>query len=699
MMKRTLALWPALVALWILQGVFVALYLQTERSYPFWDYAMYANMAMRWHSLPDWPARLQAFQASLSDNYNLLFALPSLLSFSLFGASRLVFILTNFLFFLIPQEIALGVVLAKVFCVEKKKGLFIAACLAFFVPLLWQPLLHGYPDASAAACLTFALALALNPQRKWKNAVGIGLLLGLAVAFRRPSVYTALALVATLGGFDLFRLKKEPAATRPGLWRSFCLYYPLLGVAALACVGGIEPDYFAKMLTMNFQSLYKAYDLGALHFLLFAQSRTGGLLLLLTLGGYWFLYHEPKTKQKAGFILSYTLVWLVLWALGPAQSSEHYLITVLPLFCFVGLLGLVQGLKKGKDKRKSLGLSLVLLCLAANSAFALWLAPSPPLPSDKPSLSFLTTAHPPWIRKDYDELVNLARYLMQTTRDNDHIVVLSSSYILNQDIFRTIYEDVLNRQTPMQRFLPVTEIDGVQKTSLDSFTGADVYVVPTPAQYHLGAEGQKVLSALYEQFPPSGAAFPLYVREQKTFQLDNGVTVAIWRRKEWTPVALHETLTKIRKIADDPTLEWVAEQRGLGFQGEVVRPGFTNIIFRLNAGQETGSAFLDKPLHPGAYRLGMTFSNQYICSNPTVTIRLRNEAGQTGYTDTATPMEGEGLLYIPFTIPEGYGDPFFLSVDVKVRPMGPCNVGMFETHLEEFQGENSSLGGLPNQLQ
>jgi len=694
MKKRLLALWAPLLALVLFQGAFVALFLLREHSFPFWDYAMYANMAKDWFAAPGWRGHAEMIQKSLGENYNLLFAIPSYLGFSLFGTSREVFIGSNFLFFFVTQQIALGLVLASVFGFEKRKALLWSFGLAFLVPLLWHPLLHGYPDHAAAACLTFALVFALKDSRRWYNALALGLLLGAAILLRRYFAYPALALLFTLGLTDLGRFARGKDLSRFTFFGVMVRFYGMASAAVLLALVVIEPNYFEKMLTTDYQTLYKSYDRGAWFFCLFALSRMGLVLLIPALAGYVALARaHTRAWAKAQIILGFTGLSCLIWAFGPAQSSEHYLLPMLPVFCFVGLTGLWVTLRAMLAGRAAQALYLLPVLLAANSAYALWFAPDAPLPSDPPKLSLLSTPHPPWVRKDYDEVIALARYVEQTTRDHDHIAVLASSFILNQDLFRTVYLDVLNRLVPLQRFLAVSEIDGVQPPPYDAFAGANVYIVPTPPQYHLGAEGQKVMASLYGLFPPPMPLFPLFEREARTFKLDRDVVVSIWHRRAWTPEALHAGLSHMRTITNDPSLEWVAEERGIGFRNDPVSPGVANLQFRFGSGQDQASLFYDKPLHPGSYRLGMYFTNQYVCSNPTVTIRLRNDAGETGYTDTKTPLDSEGLLYIPFMIPPGYGDPFFLSVDIKVKPYGPCSVGMWQTQVEEMQ-----LGGLPNTL-
>src|SRR5581483_4855923 len=93
------------------------------------------------------------------NNYNLIFALPSLISFSLFGVSRVVFIVTDFFAFFLLYEIAVAGLLRRAIGIGWGKALAISLVTASLIPPLWLPLLEGYPDNGAAACLLFAATI------------------------------------------------------------------------------------------------------------------------------------------------------------------------------------------------------------------------------------------------------------------------------------------------------------------------------------------------------------------------------------------------------------------------------------------------------------------------------------------------------------------------------------------------------------
>lgn len=78
MVLSSRSLWFVIAAI-LAQCVFVSVYVGAENTIHYWDYAMYANMVISWFGAGEhlWPA----FMASFSQNYNLLFAVPTLVSF------------------------------------------------------------------------------------------------------------------------------------------------------------------------------------------------------------------------------------------------------------------------------------------------------------------------------------------------------------------------------------------------------------------------------------------------------------------------------------------------------------------------------------------------------------------------------------------------------------------------------------------
>src|SRR6185312_4354727 len=84
---------PLILILAGIQALFVGAYVAHEHTIYFWDHAMYFSMARQAYEsfAQSFSTGWETFKNSLAGNYNLIFALPSLISFALFGPTRLVF--------------------------------------------------------------------------------------------------------------------------------------------------------------------------------------------------------------------------------------------------------------------------------------------------------------------------------------------------------------------------------------------------------------------------------------------------------------------------------------------------------------------------------------------------------------------------------------------------------------------------------
>lgn len=624
-MTRAPLLWLSSLILVVLLFVFVAFYLGQERAVHFWDYAMYANMALQAWSLTSFDVFWQAFKASFSQNYNLLFAVPSFLTFSLFGASRTVFILTNYAVFFVSYLAASACLIRVVFHTSLRHAFLASIGISCLIPFLWYPLLQGYPEHGAAASLVLGLSLLLSRPKNTQKAIAIGALFGLSVLFRRHYAYPVIALCFLDAVQTLFYFLKSKDPDFGGFFKKNFVYYGLMGTSLLLVLMAFEPSYVKEVLTTNYIALYKSYERPVSYFVVFAFGHVGLWLLAASLAGYVVAYKGRTAPNRSlAFVILSVIVWLVLWVSGPRQAGEHYLVSVLPVFCLVGLFGLYRFLEQRKNFVLAGATGLLLL---GNSAYALYFSPQFVFPSDPPALGFFSTPRPPWVRQDIEELQSLGRYVAQTTSAEDKIAVVGSSFVFNQDLVRAIYTDYLRDIPTALRFLSAPESDGQQEPPLDVYATATVFLVPSPPQYHLAPEGQKVVTALASRFPPEGEAAALFEKDDKAFVLERGVRVDVWRRtKPWPPRALQKNLADIRSFKGSP-LPWVRLYEGGRGGAGVLPDGEIAYVFNHVGKDQASALFYDAPLTKGATEVSGLIDFSETCADIAIGVKLQSGEG------------------------------------------------------------------------
>lgn len=629
----------------VLQPLLVMLYLGSETAIPFWDYAMYADRARDLFQSADLNEALQKLSESLAQNYNLVFALPALPFFALFGSSRFVFIVAQALIVLPLYQAAFAFVLKQLTRCSFKRALAQTLGLCALIPFLWFPLLEGYPDHGAAAFLLLALGLVVSREKKMASAFAVGLALALAILLRRHYAYAGLALLTAGLLCDGVRLRNvKPLG-----------YYLCAGLTVLAGLLAFEPVYLQTMLQTNFTALYSSYDRGAGYFSLFALGRVGVDLVLIAAAGWFFLLKETKEARGPYLLpLVFVGVWFLFWALGPAQAADHYLLSVLPVFILIGLSGLMVG-------RMSRKVRIGLFCfLALRSVFALGLGPQGPLPSAEPSLMPTYFARPPVRDPDEQQLIGLGQNLILTNISaSDRILIVGSSFLLNQDKMRVLLSEKLRSPETASKILPAPEIDGKDQTPVDVFGSATVYVVPRNAQYHLDPSGQKVVTALWSALIKMREESVFFERLQNKYQIGDQ-TVEIWRRKSWTPDKL---LRGAYLIGGDLQYmrPWMATRWGNGVQ-ITQNLQDSQILARAGSVENAVSAFLIVPLEAGRYVVSGTLSKEEGCGPAYLKARVDTMLGQTLTETTQSTTVARSAFEIPLSIPDK--ETGFLSLDL-----------------------------------
>ena len=98
--------------------VLCVVYVRTERTVHFWDFAGYHNLVWRTASAfrESVAAGIVFVHDSLGQSYNALFALPLAPLQALFGSSRLTYVLSVALVYHVPYAVVLGLIAARHDC-------------------------------------------------------------------------------------------------------------------------------------------------------------------------------------------------------------------------------------------------------------------------------------------------------------------------------------------------------------------------------------------------------------------------------------------------------------------------------------------------------------------------------------------------------------------------------------------------------
>ncbi|MEG4454795.1 hypothetical protein [Microcoleus sp. N9_A1] len=561
-----------------------SIYVSSEHTFYWWDYAGYntatLNTANLYRDSPDqaWRGVIE----SLSKEKNLLISLPLVPFILLFGESRLSYILSVSLIYVLPFRLLLGAISAKLIPVYPRRVFWSTVLLSLLIPMSWIPTLRGYLDTGG--CVFVALAILVYLQdvklKSWWNIPLIGFLLAAAILLRRHFAYSAIAFfgAATLQAFIefivlIYRRKmafsssKDKDARVPFLYR--CLFESgvklgLIAATSLSILMLVAGDFTRSALTVDYRNLYVAWSLPVNDILTrYADFYGLGTWLLVLIGFSAGILTRMLVPAAAIFVSLFGVLSLIEWLLVLRYGYLHYTIHLTP----IALLGLSTFFwttwltLKGKVRYFMLGAAG--LYLVVNAAVGLI-----PLKID---LSRLFVGNfPPLVRSDYGEVVKLVEFLRKLAPNEEPIYIVGASNNFNANILRQA-----NRKlNPPEGWWKLNTIGRPQIDSRDTYPLPELLqsqyavvavpfqqVLPTDEQV-LRSHEQDVVKVVYDAFTQNWEIARDFQLLPEQFKLENGVTVSVYRRMRPTDTgtAVRTLYAMQRQIVDRPgtQLDWIS---------------------------------------------------------------------------------------------------------------------------------------------
>jgi len=561
-----------------------SIYVSSEHTFYWWDYAGYntatVNTANLFRDSPDkaWRGVIE----SLSKEKNLLISLPLVPFILLFGESRLSYILSVSLIYVLPFRLLLGAISAKLIPVYSRRVFWSTVLLSLLIPMSWIPTLRGYLDTGG--CVFVALAILVYLQdvklKSWWKIPLIGFLLAAAILLRRHFAYSAIAFfgAATLQAFIEFIVliyrretglpsSKDQEVAVPFPYR--CLFESavklgLIAATSLTILMLVAGDFTRSALTVDYRNLYVAWSLPVNDILTRYGDFYGlGTWLLVLIGFSAGILSRILVPGAAIFVSLFGVFSLIEWLLVLRYGYLHYTIHITP----IALLGISTFFwttwltLKGKVRYFMLGAAGLYLVL--NAAVGLI-----PLKID---LSRLFVANfPPLVRSDYDEVVKLVEFLRKLAPNEEPIYIAGASNNFNANILRQA-----NRKlNPPEGWWKLNTIGRPQIDSRDTYPLPELLqsqyavvavpfeqVLPTDEQV-LRSHEQDVVKVVYDAFTQNWEIARDFQLLPEQFKLENGVTVSVYRRMRPTDTATAvRTLDAMqRQIVDRPgtQLDWIS---------------------------------------------------------------------------------------------------------------------------------------------
>ncbi len=533
--KKTILINLGLLAVLILVIIVITtLYISSERAFYYSDYSNYSNQtsdlvsAFRTSVLQG----IRVLRDSLSTQYNKLPCLPLVPFILIFGDSRLVYILSCTLVYLLPFALVMGTIATKIIPVYSRAVFWATAFLALLIPTPWVATLRGYPDIGAAVIIGLAVIVYLKDikLKHWWQIPLIGFLLALAILFRRHYAYSARAFLVAmiLQGLIVFlsEARNNTRKTLQNLIR-YGILISLVAISSFVTLTILAPTFIKNVLTTNYRSLYASYENPLILTIQRYGLRYGWLTWFLTILGFSVgSLTRILVRPALSFIVIFGSISLIQWGLfakvgGIHHGTQFTLFVVLGLVVFIWTTGLIL-----KRKARILILGAGILFLVSN----IWLGLTPVGKFNNPFRPLFAASYPPLVRKDYDKFVQLIEYLREIAPNQEAIYTAAASGILNHSLLKEAEKQLYGKENRVLNILRASHVDSRDFYPIQELLSAQYVIVASPFQYHLRPEEQDVVKVVVDAFTENWEFAQDFKRLPEEFVLQQNVLVNVYQR-------------------------------------------------------------------------------------------------------------------------------------------------------------------------
>lgn len=555
------------VSLFFLLVLFVTMvtyvYVSSEHTFYAWDYGGYQNLTRSTATafiespnnvlLTAIKTLYKAWRSTAEEFANIIPTLPLLPFILTFGDSRLVYILSIALVYLLPFALVLGAIAAKLIPLYPRSVYWSTALLTLLTPVAWAPTLRGLPDTGGALLIALAVLVYLQDlqlKHRWQILL-IGFFIAAAILFRRHFIYDSVAFFAAIILQTLLTTATAVQRRRKEARRDLFKIGVKIGwtvAASLIALAVLGLPFVFRIVTTNFSFRYTSYQVSFGEGLRYYGLAYGWVAwILVGLGFAVGIRTRVLNRPVATFIVLFGSDSLLFWVLFAKQPNIHYtlhftLFVVLGIAAFGWTAGRVL-----KATPRTLTLSISGIYLIFNALFGLGSFDTVTNTLFRPTefrmsysgdiavtkLSGLFSAnYPPLKRADYDEIVRLAKYLHTVAPAKEPIYFAASSELFNSTTVDSA-QNTLHEQERLN-FLPLSHVDSADSYPLESLLQAKYVVVATPFQHHLRVQEQDVVKVVVDAFTENWEIARDFTRLPVQFALANGAVVDIYKRSRST---------------------------------------------------------------------------------------------------------------------------------------------------------------------
>ncbi|CAI3930763.1 unnamed protein product [Commensalibacter communis] len=532
MKKRRFLLYNYMLTLFLILFVIglTIYYVSSEHNVYYWDYNGYWRL---WQdtTLQILQNPLEGFShifASINSNdYNVLpIVIPTIFS-GLPFSSRMSYILSIVTLYFMPVIFLFANICFHFITNYEKKfsNLAISTILPAMFAAFWIPTLAGYPDICGLIFVLLALVyqfkLDLGNRIQIKKMIILGILLWSPFLLRRWYAYTIISLYCSLPLLNYFLYFDKSC-----IWKRFkTIYINFLISAMSTCLFALafQNGLIIRIFKTDYADLYAAYQGGLSSSINSLFNSCGYYMLPMVFLGACIGLLTKNIKQKS-FILFciFNLVFTFFLFTRTQTPGEQHNLPFALWMLFIACYGIIWLNNLVSNQLYSSTLIIVIItCLGYIDQKVLFDQHTYTVLQEK----LLPLKHLPLRVEHYQAYLNLTKDIEQLLGSTKTITVLSSNYVLNDDMLNTLSNRQLNDQ-----IISTSQVDTRDKISISSFI-TDYILVVDPPQTHLGEVNQRVITIPVNSLIHHTNIGQAYTVVGHGYKLDNNATAWIYKKQ------------------------------------------------------------------------------------------------------------------------------------------------------------------------
>lgn len=499
----------------------------SDNAIPVWDRGFYWKKSIQFQNIlfsEPWNVFKSIYQSiNLTDYSDVVPAIQSMpihfLGINTYTSYRVLL----FVMYQIPSYIVIADIVVVLYekidvnVIKEKYVLAVFVCLC--TTFVYLPTLYGLFDIAdllIAALIVLLLLTKDFTQFNIKNDILLSALFLVLLFIRRHYSFFALGYFGFWVFFECVTLIYNKQVNKLIKLIQNCV---IIGIVCGGTLIAFFGEYLRRTLDNSYSVQYSARSYGGMSDKFIATfQQMGWLIIFLSALGIIALVASGM-KKFAAVLVSSTLFILIMYFRIQSLSVQHYFNFTIQTLVLTSA-GIALIVRKFSEKRTAIYVGTGLLI----AFFAHGMVPSVNLGE----LRFCSSvSYQPVVRHDMEEVSHLVADVQKLTEDGKKAYCISSSGILNEDIFYNF--DLPNSLNACPNLYQTQHTDMAGGFPVE-FLHANYVIVTDPAQTHANYDGQRIIWALNNLVIDKDSIFANNYELISEYQLDDNVKAFVYEK-------------------------------------------------------------------------------------------------------------------------------------------------------------------------